>query len=157
MSWGAIITLESQLVAEFSSRRWKLAYFRDCFQHFYITLDVQILLEKNRDGWKGFRGNSCEHEELVFTVKKICDRQFKSELEVFLAGIDIADGHPSFRLKGNPFWRSCTIYSKDAIVAQTNPLYRLGKLIYSRHKFRLTVYPGIDHSLVIAMLVAFFG
>jgi len=54
----------------------------------------------------------------VFTVKKIYDRQFKLELEVFLSGTDITDQIPSFRLKGNPFRRSCTIFSGDSIVAQ---------------------------------------
>lgn len=40
---------------------------------------------------------------------------------------------------------------------QASPNFKLGKVIYSRHKFRLTVYPGIDHALVAAILVIFFG
>lgn len=54
----------------------------------------------------------------MFTVKKICDYQFKSELDIFLSGTDDADQRSRFRLKGSPFCRSCTIYSGDAIVAQ---------------------------------------
>lgn len=111
----------------------------------------------SNNGWQCFRGNSWEREDLVFTVKSLSDSQFGAELNVFLSGKELEDQIPNFRLKGSPFKRSCTIYSGDSIVAQTNPLYKLGKVIYSRHKFRLTVYPGVDHALVIAMLVTFFG
>ncbi|XP_020276260.1 protein LURP-one-related 7 [Asparagus officinalis] len=116
-----------------------------------------ISVVRRDDGWQCFRGNNWDREDSVFTAKIVYDYKFRSELEVFLSGKEIGDQIPNFTLKGNRFWRSCTIYSRDSIVAQTNPLYRLGRVIYSRHKFRLTVYPGIDHSLVIAMLITFFG
>lgn len=39
---------------------------------------------------------------------------------------------------------------------QTSAMYKLGKPIVGRRKFRLTIYPGIDHSFVVALLVIFF-
>ncbi|KAF8396998.1 hypothetical protein HHK36_018636 [Tetracentron sinense] len=39
----------------------------------------------------------------------------------------------------------------------TNLLYKLGKVIVGRRKFRLTIFPGFsDHALVVALLVIFF-
>lgn len=41
-------------------------------------------------------------------------------------------------------------------LTQTNALYKLGKIVVGRHKFRLTIYPGSDQILIIALLVVFF-
>ncbi|CAL9767616.1 unnamed protein product [Musa acuminata subsp. burmannicoides] len=110
----------------------------------------------HNDEWHGFRGNSQELKDLIFTVRKILYSPFETELHVFLSSTNIGDQKPCFRLKGNPFRRACTIISGNSTVAQTSLLYKLRKIIYSRHKFRLTVYPGNDCVLVIAMLMAFF-
>uniref|UniRef100_A0A1D1YQ88 Protein LURP-one-related 7 n=1 Tax=Anthurium amnicola TaxID=1678845 RepID=A0A1D1YQ88_9ARAE len=107
--------------------------------------------------WQGFRGNSWEGEDMIFTAHKTADSPFDTELDVFLMTGNWGQPSLAFRLKGSPFQRSCTIYKGNSIVAQTNPNYKLRKVVYSRHKFRLTVYPGIDHALVVSLLVIFFG
>ncbi|XP_020578776.1 protein LURP-one-related 7 [Phalaenopsis equestris] len=109
------------------------------------------------DGWQGFKGYSWEPNDLLFTVHKLAYSTFKTELEVLVSSDNFRDEKQKFILKGSPFQRSCTIYSGDSIVAQANPLYKLKKFIYSRNKFRLTLYPGADHPLMLAMLVTYFG
>ncbi|XP_010921082.1 protein LURP-one-related 7 [Elaeis guineensis] len=115
-----------------------------------------ITVVHHNDGWQAFRGNNYEWKDLIFTVEKTLYSPFKTELEVVLLGRNQGDLKPSFRLKGNPFRRSCTIFTGDSIFAQTSLCYKLQKVIYSRRKFRLTVYPRNDPVLVMAMLVAFF-
>ncbi|KAK8914380.1 Protein LURP-one-related 7 [Platanthera zijinensis] len=109
------------------------------------------------DGWQGFRGYSWEPNDLLFSAQKISYSTFKTELEICVSSENLGDQKQKFILKGSPFQRSCTIYLGDSIVAQANPLYKLKKFIYSRNKFRLTLYPGNDHALVLAMLITFFG
>ncbi|XP_008782602.2 protein LURP-one-related 7 [Phoenix dactylifera] len=116
-----------------------------------------ITVVHHNDGWQAFRGDNYERNDLIFTVEKTLYSPIKTELEVFLSGRNQGDLKPSFRLKGNPFRRSCTIFNGNSIFAQTSLFYKLRKVIYSRRKFRLTVYPGNDPVLVMAMLVVFFG
>ncbi|KAL0926346.1 hypothetical protein M5K25_002567 [Dendrobium thyrsiflorum] len=117
-------------------------------------LITAVLLD---DGWQGFKGYSWEPNDLLFTVQKLAYSTFKTELEVLVSSENLGDEKHKFILKGSPFQRSCTIYMGDSIVAQANPLYKLKKFIYSRNKFRLTLYPGNDPPLMLAMLVTFFG
>jgi len=44
----------------------------------------------------------------------------------------------------------------NCFFVQTNLLYKLKKTIYSRRKFRVTIYPGNDNILVMAMIMTFF-
>ena len=44
----------------------------------------------------------------------------------------------------------------NCFFVQTNLLYKLKKTIYSRRKFRVTIYPVNDNILVMAMIMTFF-
>ncbi|KAG1338993.1 putative ras-related protein Rab-21 [Cocos nucifera] len=77
-----------------------------------------ITVVHHNDGWQAFRGNNHEWKDLIFTMQKTLYSPFKTELEVVLPGRNQGDLKPSFRLKGNPFWRSCTIFRGDSIFAQ---------------------------------------
>ncbi|MQM17543.1 hypothetical protein Taro_050515 [Colocasia esculenta] len=116
-----------------------------------------ITCVRHQGGWQGFSGNSWECKDVLFTAQKTTYSPFDTELNVCLVTGNMGQPSLGFKLKGSPFQRSCNIYGGDSIVAQTSPNYKLGKVIYSRHKFRLTVYPGIDHALVVSFLVIFFG
>ncbi|KAK1265577.1 Protein LURP-one-related 7 [Acorus gramineus] len=107
-------------------------------------------------GWKGFRGNSLESKDLIFRVQTTVHSRLRTEMEVFLMGENGVGQKPDLIIKGSPYKRSCTIYMGSSIIAQTSLMYKLGKIIYGRRKFRLTVYPGADHVLVVALLVVFF-
>ncbi|XP_058110526.1 protein LURP-one-related 7 [Magnolia sinica] len=119
----------------------------------------QISIVQNKDGgaWQGFRGDSCEKKDLIFRLERTVHSRTRTELEVLLVGQNWGDTPAMFKAQGSPFHRSCTVYKGDSIVAQTSAMYKLGKSIVGRHKFRVTIYPGNDHALVVAVLVIFFG
>jgi hypothetical protein len=58
-------------------------------------------------------------------------------------------------LKNASFYQVITTIVNYFFV-QTNLLYKLKKVFYSRRKFRVTIYPGNDHIFVMAMIMTFF-
>ncbi|RWR78989.1 protein LURP-one-related 7 [Cinnamomum micranthum f. kanehirae] len=115
-----------------------------------------IPCNSNGGAWQGYRGEGLEWKDLIFRVERTLHSRLRTELEVFFGGENSEGLVPDFRVKGSPFHRSCIIYRGDSIAAQTSAMYKLGKPIVGRRKFRLTIYPGIDHSFVVALLVIFF-
>jgi hypothetical protein len=53
------------------------------------------------------------------------------------------------------FYQAITTFV-NCFFVQTNLLYKLKKVFYSRRKFRVTIYPGNDHIFVMAMIMTFF-
>ncbi|EES18021.1 hypothetical protein BDA96_09G103800 [Sorghum bicolor] len=107
--------------------------------------------------WQAFSGNSLEQRHIIFTAKVISASSSRKEVHVFISPRStVEDSKPSYRLIGSTYRRACTIIKGDSIVAQTNLLYKLKKTIYSRRKFRVTIYPANDNILVMAMIVTFF-
>ncbi|KAJ8647706.1 hypothetical protein MRB53_000729 [Persea americana] len=119
---------------------------------------ISIIPCSNNNGgaWQGYRGEGLEWKDLIFRVERTLHSRLRTELEVFFGGENWEGQVPDFRVKGSPFHRSCIIYRGNSIAAQTSAMYKLGKPIVGRRKFRLTIYPGIDHSFVVALLVIFF-
>ncbi|KAE9447556.1 hypothetical protein C3L33_20541, partial [Rhododendron williamsianum] len=79
--------------------------------------NFQILTAHKR--WQVFRGDTTAEKDLLFSVKKSSLIQFKTQLDVFLAGNtneDVCD----FKIKGSWGDRSCTIYLGNTltIIAQ---------------------------------------
>ncbi|KAJ4972139.1 hypothetical protein NE237_005238 [Protea cynaroides] len=108
-------------------------------------------------GWQVFRGESGEWKDLVFRVQRTYSSLLITELEVFLLDENWGDSTSDFKVKGCPFQRSCTIYKRNAIVAETSLLYKLRKIIVGRRRFKLTIFPGfVDHALIVALVVIFF-
>ncbi|RCV18224.1 hypothetical protein SETIT_3G282800v2 [Setaria italica] len=107
--------------------------------------------------WQAFSGNSMEHRHIIFTAKVMSASSSRKEVHVFIPPISSFEGSkPIYRLLGSTFRRACTIIKGDSIVAQTNLLYKLKKTLYSRRKFRVTIYPGNDNILIMAMIMTFF-
>lgn len=106
--------------------------------------------------WQAFNGNSLEQRHIIFTAKIISASSSQKEVHVFIPPSTFGDPKPSHRLIGSTFRRACTIIKQESIVAQTNLLYKLKKTIYSRRKFRVTIYPGNDNILIMAMIMTFF-
>jgi hypothetical protein len=71
--------------------------------------------------WEVFRGDSANASDLLFTVKKSSMIQFKTEMDVFLAG-NTAQQVCDFKIKGNYFDRSCAFYlgNSTTMVAQVS-------------------------------------
>ncbi|KAJ1262364.1 hypothetical protein BS78_09G101800 [Paspalum vaginatum] len=107
--------------------------------------------------WQAFSGNSSEQRHIMFTAKVVYASSSRKEVHIFIPPrTNFEDPKPTYRLIGSTFRRACTIIKGDSIVAQTNLLYKLKKTIYSRRKFRVTIYPGNDNVLVMAMIMTFF-
>ncbi|CAN6360512.1 unnamed protein product [Urochloa humidicola] len=119
---------------------------------------VLVTLRSSGQGeWQAFNGNSLEQRYIIFTAKLLSVSSTRKEIHVFIPPrSSFEDSKPSYRLLGSTFRRACTIIKGDSIVAQTNLLYKLKKTIYSRRKFRVTIYPGNDNILVMAMIMTFF-
>uniref|UniRef100_A0A0D9WF99 Tubby C-terminal domain-containing protein n=1 Tax=Leersia perrieri TaxID=77586 RepID=A0A0D9WF99_9ORYZ len=107
--------------------------------------------------WQAFRGNSLDYKDIMYTAKLISVSSNRREVHVFMPPrSNFQDTKPSYRLIGNTSRRACTIINGDSIVSQTNLLYKLKKVVYSTRKFRVTIYPGNDTLLVMAMVMNFF-
>nr|CAB3461805.1 unnamed protein product [Digitaria exilis] len=119
---------------------------------------VLVTVRTNGQGeWQAFSGNSLEQRHIIFTAKVISASSSRKEVHVFIPPTNsFEDSKASYRLLGSTFRRACTIIKGDSIIAQTNLLYKLKKTIYSRRKFRVTIYPGNDNMLVMAMVMTFF-
>ncbi|KAK9124665.1 hypothetical protein Sjap_014267 [Stephania japonica] len=113
-----------------------------------------VSIARNPNGvWSGSRENGGEAKDLIFTAEKRLHRpRSRKEVDVvFVGGCE-------FQIRGSPFQRSCTVYQGDSVVAQTSLLYKLGKVLVGRRRFRLTIFPGfVDHTLVVALVLVFFG
>lgn len=57
-------------------------------------------------------------EELIFRSERIQDTVNKTEVDVFLVNDNCEQSSPDLKIKGRPFFRACTIYKGNSIVAQ---------------------------------------
>ncbi|GMH12354.1 hypothetical protein Nepgr_014195 [Nepenthes gracilis] len=114
------------------------------------------VFRSNNGTWEGFKGDSSRDEDLLLKVERTLNTFGKIELNVFFTG---PNGEEStFKMKGCLFWRSCTVYRENSIVAQTSLMYKLGlgKFFVRRSKFRVTVFPGFaDHAFIAALILIF--
>ena len=73
--------------------------------------------------WEVFRGDSTNASDLLFSVRKSSLIQFKTEMDVFLAG-NTAQQVCDFKIKGNYFDRASDFYlgTSSSMVAQVNTI-----------------------------------
>ncbi|KAM0914509.1 hypothetical protein ACQ4PT_011468 [Festuca glaucescens] len=108
--------------------------------------------------WQAFRGISSEQKDIIFLAKVVSASSKRKEVHVLVPPrSSFEDPKPSYMLIGNPFQRACTVINGNSIVAQANLPYKLNKPIYSRRKFRVTIYPGNDNILIMAMIMTFLA
>ncbi|PSS09532.1 Protein LURP-one-related like [Actinidia chinensis var. chinensis] len=115
---------------------------------------------KQNGSWQGFTGNNSEEKDLLFRVERTLNAFNRTEFKVFPVGENGGeDSKSDFQMKGSPFYRSCTIYKGNSVLAQTSLMYKLGiqKVLVRRHKFRLTIFPGsVDHAFIVSLIVIYF-
>ncbi|GAB2223453.1 hypothetical protein Droror1_Dr00017594 [Drosera rotundifolia] len=108
------------------------------------------------DCWKGYKGDSSEDKDLLLTVHRLLNTSSKIEFNIL---VNSSNGKTSsFNMKGCLFWRSCTIYKDNFVLAQTSLMYKLGlgKVLVRRSRFRVTVFPGFADLRTIAALALIF-
>ncbi|XP_071694912.1 protein LURP-one-related 7-like [Rutidosis leptorrhynchoides] len=118
------------------------------------------LTQPEPETWHGYRKDSSEPKDIMFKVERTMNTFNKVEFEVLLNNANSDDPKKSiFKMRGSPFYRSCTIYNGETIVAHTSLMYKHGirNVIVPRNKFRLTIFPGYaDHDFIFALAVIFF-
>ncbi|XP_006655207.1 protein LURP-one-related 7-like isoform X2 [Oryza brachyantha] len=118
---------------------------------------VLVTVRSGEGEWQAFSGNSLDCRDIIYMAKLVSVCSNRREVHVFMPPTsNFQDTKPSYRLIGSTSRRACTIISGDSIVSQTNLLYKLKKVVYSTRKFRVTIYPGNDTVLVMAMVMNFF-
>ncbi|KAK3227442.1 hypothetical protein Dsin_007304 [Dipteronia sinensis] len=96
-----------------------------------VTIQEKIMSVHNK--WQAFRGEGTDSKDLIFTAKKSSMLQLKTQLDVFLANNTEEDVCDFNMLKKSTIQDS----------------------LFGRDKFALTVYPNIDHSFIIALIMIF--
>ncbi|XP_024967298.1 protein LURP-one-related 7 [Cynara cardunculus var. scolymus] len=113
------------------------------------------IAHKQKAMWQGFREDSSEEKDVIFRVERTIKTLTRLEFQVFLP-----NNKSDLKMRGSPFYRSCTIYNGDSVLAQTSLMYKLGlqkKLLVPRNRFRLTIFPdGYAHRALIVALTAIF-
>ncbi|XP_039161072.1 LOW QUALITY PROTEIN: protein LURP-one-related 7 [Eucalyptus grandis] len=111
-----------------------------------------------KGSWQIFKVDMDKEKELICNVQRTRNSLTRTELEVLVIGESCGSLGSSFKMRGFPFQKSCTIYQGDSIVAQTSLMYKLHQIYVRRGKFRLTIYPGsIDHAFIVALVVIFLS
>uniref|UniRef100_R7W0C8 Uncharacterized protein n=1 Tax=Aegilops tauschii TaxID=37682 RepID=R7W0C8_AEGTA len=106
-----------------------------------------------RTEYKHFVSNIIHPLFIELPKRLIFRNRDRKEVHVFVPPRSTSEEQkPSYILVGNPSRRACTIIRGNSIVAQTNLPYKLNKAVYSRRKFRVTIYPGNDNILIMAMV-----
>ncbi|KAF8007510.1 hypothetical protein BT93_K1504 [Corymbia citriodora subsp. variegata] len=121
--------------------------------------DPVFSIVRGRNGsWEIFKVDHGEEKELICNVQRTRKSLTRTALEVQVIGESFGSLGPSFKMRGFPFQKSCTIYQGDSIVAQTSLMYKLHQIYVKRGKFRVTIYPGsVDHAFIVALIVIFLS
>nr|GEV58784.1 protein LURP-one-related 7 [Tanacetum cinerariifolium] len=86
-----------------------------------------ISIYHEKEIWNGFRRDINEDKDLIFTAERTKNTLSRVEFQVHLNNGNPDDPKKlNFKMRGSPFYRSCTIYNGDSIVAQTSLMYKLG-------------------------------
>ncbi|AES79762.2 putative tubby-like domain-containing protein [Medicago truncatula] len=117
-----------------------------------ITLRRKILTMHDR--WEAYRGQSTNAKNMIFTVKRSSLIQFKTKLDVFLAGNtkeDVCD----FKVKGSWSERSCIVYAGESnnIVAQMHKKNTVTNILIDKDHFMVKVCPNVDYAFIVALIV----
>lgn len=102
--------------------------------------------------WEVCRGDKFEDDNKLFFVKKAKVLQFKTHLDVFLAG-NSNDDCPDFTVKGNFLEREAQIFKGDTLIAEMKRKFTVGNVLLDKHTFIAAVFPGVDQAFVATLIV----
>ncbi|GAB2247810.1 hypothetical protein Droror1_Dr00007692 [Drosera rotundifolia] len=118
-----------------------------------VTLRRKIFSAHRR--WQVFKGDSTDSKDLIFSVKKSSQFQFKTNLDVFLAS-NTDENVPDFLVKREFRDASCTVYlgNSSAVLAQMQKQRSLKNLLLHKYTYGVTVSPGVDSAFIAALILA---
>jgi uncharacterized protein YxjI len=100
--------------------------------------------------WEAYRGEGTGKHDLLFTVGMSKLFQSTTSLKVCLG----SNSHTDFKVKGNFFLRTFTIYQGSTTIAEMRSKYKLSDVnVLWTDTFAITVYPGVDYAFAVALVV----
>jgi len=146
------------VVLQFKGSVWSVRNRRvllDAARQPILTMHEKILSMHNT--WEVFRGESSSASDLLFTVKRSTLLQLRTEMDVFLAAGNTAKQKQAcdFKMKGSYFDRNRAFYlgDSDTMIAQISRKYTASNVLLGKDTFNVTVFPGVDHVFVAALVV----
>ncbi|XP_043724092.1 protein LURP-one-related 15-like [Telopea speciosissima] len=118
-----------------------------------LSIRKKILSAHSR--WEVFRGDSSDSNDLLFSAKRSSLFQFKTQLNVFLAGNNTNEEVCDFKIKGSWLERSCKIYVGDSsnLIAQMHKKHTVQSVLFGKDNFTVTAYPNVDHAFIVSLIV----
>ncbi|XP_047310716.1 protein LURP-one-related 15-like [Impatiens glandulifera] len=117
-----------------------------------LTLHQKTITAHRR--WNVFRGDDTESKNLLFSVKKSSLIQFKTELDVFMAG-NTEEHTCDFKISGSWLDRSCVIYAgntKNLVIAQMKKKHSVQSVVLGQDTYSVTVCPNVDYAFIVALV-----
>ncbi|XP_043725256.1 protein LURP-one-related 10-like [Telopea speciosissima] len=105
--------------------------------------------------WEVFRGDSSDSNDLLFYAKRSSMVQFKTQLNVFLAGNNTNEEVCDFKIKGSWSQRSCKIYIGDSsnLIAQMHKKHIVQSMLCGKDNFMVTVYPNVNYAFIVSLIL----
>lgn len=96
---------------------------------------ASLLFYVQKATWQGFSKDGTDKNDLMFRVERTMNTLTRLEFQVFLNNDD-----PDFKMRGSPFYRSCTIYKGNSIVAQVRFILTLYLSSTNKHGIMLATH-----------------
>ncbi|KAM7270587.1 hypothetical protein ACFE04_029801 [Oxalis oulophora] len=132
---------------------WKLKSKRVMFDQAgfpVLTLREKVLTKRHQ--WTCHLGESSDDERLLFKVQRSSAIQFKSRLDVFLAGNN-SKSQSDFHVIGCYTNLSFKVCKGKTILAEVNHMFKWGNVCRGKECFKVKVQPDVDYAFIVALLV----
>nr|XP_043619878.1 protein LURP-one-related 15-like [Erigeron canadensis] len=104
--------------------------------------------------WQAFKGDSTNHKDLLFSVKKSSTPKDEIDLDVFLVK-NKEETVCDCKILGEWETKSCTIYAQDGstVLAGVHEKQNIMNVEHGKDTFGITVYPEVDYVFIVALVV----
>nr|GEU38644.1 hypothetical protein [Tanacetum cinerariifolium] len=104
--------------------------------------------------WQAFKGDSKNHKDLLFSVKKSSTPKYQTELDVFLVE-NKEETTSDCKVTGDWETKSCSVYGQDGytVLAEVHDKQNIMNVEHGKDTFGITVYPEVDYVFIVALVV----
>jgi uncharacterized protein YxjI len=131
---------------------WKLQSKRVMFDPAgfpVLTLREKVLTKRHQ--WTCHLGENSDDDRLLFKVQRSSAIQFKSQLDVFLAGNNSKKSN--FHVIGCYTNLSFKVCKGKTILAEVNHMFKWGNVCRGKECFKVKIQPDVDYAFIVALLV----
>lgn len=115
-----------------------------------VILSMKKKLITMHDTWEILTGNG---DQVIATCKKSSVVQFKTSMDVMLASSTTGKHTPDYQVKGDFFDRNLTVFRGAEQAALVTRQITFTTVILDKDTFGVTIFPGVDQALVLALIV----